>query len=264
MQAYSVLQSKYGWNTDFIKGKWKKICPYSSEPCIWGSCLDRKTCKNWNLELYGLTRALFLRFVEIASDDNYQREKRLYNVLGMLIVGQPVIKESNYSNRVVDVAEKKKDILYDFPYDIEYPSERVIQDNLKYWSEVKEESIERWDDERADAARNKMGVIARRCSVNSLLWMEFKNGAFKDQVSLKNRLKLDHIRLAFYPLNFSRSKICIEPPPLDYWQGLKEKGDLQFFINELDKAGFVDLENVVPLTEELKELIKDFKVVKTE
>ena len=182
----------------------------------------------------------------------------------MLIVGKPVIKESNYSNRVVDVAAKKKDILYDFPFDIEYPAERQIQDNLKYWGEVKEQSIERWDTERANAARDKKGVIARRCSVNSLLWKEFKEGAFPDQQTLKNRLKLDHIRLAFYPVSFSRSKICIEPPPLDYWKELKEKGDLQFFIEELDKAGFVDLENVVPLTEELKELIKDCKVVKKE
>lgn len=253
-----MLQSKYGWTVEYIKGKWIKICPHSQECCIWGSCLERNNCESYNLELRGLTRSLFLKFVDLASDDNYQREKRLYNVLGVLISGKPIIAESNYSNRIVDVEAKKKDILYDFPYDVPYPTEKMIQDNLKYWETASEkDSLEIWNKERADAARGKIGVVAKRCSVNSLLWVEYKEGKFKDQKSLKNRLKLDHLRIVLYPRDFPRNKVCEAAPPIEYWRTLKESGKLIEYINDLKSIGFDDIESVVPLNDELKQLLEE-------
>lgn len=263
LTAYSLLQTKYGWTLDYIKGRWRKICVYSQEPCLWGSCLERTTCSDWDLSLYGLTRPLFLKFVKIASTDDYEREKRLYNVLGLLITGEPVIKDaktsnSNYiKNKTVNVEAKKKDILYDFPYDIAYPTEKVIRANIKYWKEYEgEPTIDMWDAERADAARGSFGVIARRCAINNLLWVEYKQGNFKDQQSLKNRVKLDHVRVALYPAG---AAVCVEPPSIEYWATLKENKSLHRYIKELDKAGYVLEDGVVPLSPELELMVKEVR-----
>lgn len=235
---------------------------------MWGSCFERNSCQDFNLELYGLTRPLFLEFVAIASKDDYEREKRLYNVMGLLLTGEPIIKDSAQKssylqNNKVNVEAKKKDILYDFPYDVQYPAEKLIRDNLKYWAGKKEEEIENelefWDDKRANAARGKLGVIARRCSINGLLWAEYNNGVFPDQQSLKNRVKLDHIRMALYPIGFPTDKICIEPPPKNHWDTLRTTKELHRFLRELNIAGFTALEEVVPLDKELELIANEVK-----
>lgn len=258
LESYSLLQAKYGWTVDYIKGKWVKICTHSQEPCNWGSCYERKTCKSYDLELYGLTRPLFLKFIEIASGDNYDREKRLYNILGLLIVGKEVIKDdnstaqasnSNYTNSI-NIEAKKKDILYDFPYDVQYPSGRQISDNIKYWKDYSgEETGAKWDMERANAARGNLGIIARRCAVNDLLWREFKENMYTDQGTLKSRIKLDHIRKALYPPAFPLAKICIEPPPIEYWIELNKTDKLSIYLYNLKDAGFDKIGDVIPITD---------------
>lgn len=265
LKAYSLLQTKYGWTVEYIRGKWKKICLHSQEPCIWGSCLERKTCKDYTLELYGLTRPLFLQFVKLSSDDNFEREKRLYNVLGLLITGKPVVKDDNNSNynkgSEKDIEAKKKDILYDFPYDIQYPGETQILENIRHWSTVEDkDNIEYWDEERGQAARGKMGIIARRCSANGLLWSEYKEGKYKDQATLKCRIKLDHIRLALYPATHPRHLICVESPPLEWIKFLHEQGDLAKHVKDLSACGW-ELDGVVPISDEVAAFIKEIKTI---
>jgi hypothetical protein len=85
-----------------------------------------------------------------------------------------------------------------------------------------------------------------------LLWTEYKSGAFPDQQALKNRIKLDHIRMALYPVGFPTDKICVEPPPKSHWDNLRTTKELHRFLRELNTAGFTALDEVVPLDKELE------------
>lgn len=253
MKGYITLQHAYGWSKEYIKGKWVKVCNYSKNPCV-GSCLERKTCQEYDLELYGLTRPLFVKLVQETNNEMYEREKRLYNAFSLMITGSLFIKETKEVS--VNVEEKRKDILYDFPYDMEYPTEKVILDNVKYWDDYNgEPTLNLWTEERADACRGKFGVIARRCSINDLLWKEYKEGLHKNQKSLKCRIKLDHIRIGCYPSSH-RDKICVEPPTVEHFNHIKENGNLKIFKTQLDDCGF-KLEDVIPVTDELIEIIKE-------
>lgn len=263
-RAYNILFIAYGWTLEYVKGKWVKLCPYSNNLCSWGSCFERKTCKKWDLELHGLTRDMFSHFVELASDEQYQREKRLYNVISLVMTGKPIIVDKK--SQPINVTQKKRDILYDFPYDAPYPSEGEINENLNFWKgkveEYKESGKELplsyWDRERATACKGDKGIIARRCSINDLLWAEYKEGKYKDAQELKNRVRLDYIRISLYPGD-QRTVVCKEPPPISFWKELFDNGRLLEYIEILDKAGFKDLTAVIPMTEELDLIIEHLR-----
>jgi hypothetical protein len=200
---------------------------------------------------------MFIHLVEIASDEMYQREKRLYNVISLVMTGKPIIVDKK--EQPVNISAKKRDILYDFPYDVPYPSEGEISQNLNFWNsrlkEIEEKGQEIplafWDKERAESCKGDHGILARRASVNDLLWVEYKNGAFKEIIDLKNRVRLDFIRISLYPIN-QRKSICVKPPPITHWKQLYEDGLLRDYVNILKNAGYTDMESVIPLTKELK------------
>lgn len=60
-----------------------------------------------------------------------------------------------------------------FPNDIKYFNDGKIENLLYYWRKIKPNEgnkWRRWDDRRASAARGKLGDVARRCSMNNVLW----------------------------------------------------------------------------------------------
>ena len=257
-KGYIILQYAFGWTVDYIKGKWIKVCKQSGSPCIWGSCLERKTCKEFDLELYGLTRPQFVRFVRETSKELYEKEKRLYNAFCLMITGNLFIKDDK--KPTIDVNKKKQDFLYDFPHDVEYPTETMIKGNLKYWEDYEGEiTTAYWNSERADGCRGNLGMIARRCSVNDLLWQEYKQGLYTTQQALKCRIKIDHVRVACYPTRFQRKDICKVPAPFDHLESLNSEGKLEILIKQMDDCGYL-FESIVPFDEKSLCLVREIQV----
>jgi len=174
-----------------------------------------------------------------------------------MITGNLFIKDDK--KPTIDVNKKKQDFLYDFPHDVEYPTESMIRDNLKYWEDFEGEITPAyWSSERADACRGNLGMIARRCSVNDLLWQEYKKGLYTTQQALKCRIKIDHVRVACYPSKFIRKDICVLPPPLDHLETLNSEGKLEVLMKQMTDCGYL-FESIIPFDEGGLKLIKEIQ-----
>jgi hypothetical protein len=84
-----------------------------------------------------------------------------------------------------------------------------------------------------------------------MLWSEYKNGNFKDQKTLKCRVRLDHVRINLYHQSVPRSSVCVDMPSIEYWRELHKEGRLKPLFEGLKACGFDDISGVVPVTDEL-------------
>ena len=139
-----------------------------------------------------------------------------------------------------EAEERLKNPLKDFPDDIRYLTPDMCGNKIdisnKYHDKMAKEKI--WDRLRADACLGKHGVVAKRCSMNDVLWSRYvEHGDKLTLDDIKRMILFDAKRRELYPPDYKGSGA--EPPPEDYLDKLKADGKLEAIYSELDNIAKV-------------------------
>ena len=139
-----------------------------------------------------------------------------------------------------EAKEKLKNPLKDFPNDIKYFSPDMCGNKIaisnKYHGKIVKEKL--WDKFRADACLGKYSDVAKRCSMNDVLWGRYvEHGDKLTLDDIKRMILFDAKRRELYPPDYKGSGA--EPPPEDYLDKLKADGKLEAIYGELDNIAKV-------------------------
>lgn len=149
-------------------------------------------------------------------------------------------KKSKGKDKKRMLAEKwNEDPMYGFPNDIEYLTPEQVSQKIAISVRFKERVLpeKRWDSERGDACLGKMGVVARRCSMNDKLW-----GLYKEAQRKGAALTFDHVKKMIL-IDIKRSKLyppgwvddTVDPPGW-YIERLRDEGKLDDILREIDQV----------------------------
>lgn len=139
-----------------------------------------------------------------------------------------------------DAEERLKNPLKDFPYDIEYLSAHACRQKIEISQRFKGRMAKNkvWDNFRMGACLGKHGIVAKRCSMNDVLWGRYlKYGDKLTLEDIKRMILFDAKRRELYPPDYRGDGE--EPPPVEYLEQLKREGRLDKIYNELDEIGRV-------------------------
>ena len=135
------------------------------------------------------------------------------------------------------VEDSIKDPLKDFPNDVIYFSARDCDSKIRLSQKLKKRPIEsQWNEYRKECCLGNYDIVARRCSVNDVLWgryLEIKKAVAVftiDQV--KAMVEFDIVRRELYPANYKGTGS--EPPPKDYVKELQKSGEYTKILQRLD------------------------------
>lgn len=150
-------------------------------------------------------------------------------------------KKKKRSKKQKEMAEKwQEDPLYGFPNDIVYLEKKEIEQKTaisrRFAGRMRPEA--RWDRERGEACMGRLGIVARRCSMNDKLW-EIYQKSKRGNVTLslddvKKMVMLDIKRSKLYPPGWTDDSVS---PPDWYLEELRGKGLLDQVLKEIDGAG---------------------------
>lgn len=131
-----------------------------------------------------------------------------------------------------------KNPLNGFPNDIKYFNKKQCLDKIdisnRFGDKIREEK--RWNQFRMESCLGKHGPVAKRCSMNDVLWGRFLK--YGDKLSLddiKKMIMFDMKRRELYPSDYKGTGK--EPPPVEYLKQLKKKGKLDKIYKELNALG---------------------------
>ena len=140
-----------------------------------------------------------------------------------------------------ELAEKwNEDPLYGFPNDVVYLTPQQIAAKMsvsrRFWKKLSPES--RWDQKRADACLGRLGVVAKRCSMNDRLWVLYQSAkdAPLSLADVKRMILIDIKRSKLYPPGWQNADTN---PPEWYLNELRQKGLLDGILKEIDEAARV-------------------------
>jgi len=149
-----------------------------------------------------------------------------------------------------------QDPLADFPNDLDYFTDKEIEEKLRYASQRRARAHPRqlyalWTTERAQACRGN-DPVARRASMNDVLWGKYeelhRNGRVLTLEQLKCLVEVDVVRSRLYPNlvqlserhRYERAhKLPLtvgdsdKPPPAWFVEQLQTQGELEHIVNEL-------------------------------
>ena len=189
-------------------------------------------CAEYDLKLEGLTFRQFIEFYKTALRQEYEDLRRIAAMHGAEL---PPLKEEIETEEEYARA-KDKDPLIDFPYDVVYLTEKQCNEQIKYYNLLKAKGIEVpeeriWDEERKAACLGD-DIVAKRCSMNDVLWAEYKANPNLTIEDVERKIKIDIARSKLYPPGWTD---YTTPPPNEYIQELKQKGLFQKYMDELQE-----------------------------
>lgn len=131
-----------------------------------------------------------------------------------------------------------KDPMRGFPNDIRYFSREACEKKVgiseKYKGRMLKEGI--WDLFRTEACLGKHGLVAKRCSMNDVLWRRYlKYGDMLSLGDIKKMILSDMKRRELYPPGYKGTGK--EPPPVEYLEKLRSEGKLEQIYNDLETIG---------------------------
>lgn len=139
-----------------------------------------------------------------------------------------------------EAEERLQNPLKDFPYDINYLTPALCKNKIeisgRYKGRIAKEKI--WDKFRADACLGKHSIVAKRCSMNDVLWDRYTK--YRDVLTLndiKRMILFDAKRRELYPFDYKGTGE--EPPSVEYLEKLKSDGSLERIYSELDRIAKV-------------------------
>lgn len=138
-------------------------------------------------------------------------------------------------NKKREAEERLKDPLKDFPNDIRYLTPEMCQNKIdisnRYTGRIAKEKV--WDKFRAEACLGKHGIVAKRCSMNDVLWSRFAEHGDKFTLDdIKKMILFDAKRRELYPPDYKGDGT--EPPPQEYLDKLRKDGKLETIYAELN------------------------------
>lgn len=189
-------------------------------------------CSGYDLKLEGLTFTQFVALYKTALKQEYEELRRIAAMHGAEL---PPLKEDIQSEEEYARA-KDKDPLIDFPYDVVYLTPKQCDEQIKYYKMLKDRGIEVpeeriWDERRKQACLGD-DIVARRCSMNDVLWAMYKENPSITLDEVEKKIRIDIVRSKLYPEGWTDYD---QPPPNEYIQELKKKGLFQKYMDELQE-----------------------------
>jgi len=133
----------------------------------------------------------------------------------------------------------QKDPLYGFPNDIVYFTRSEAMQKVKVTQRFGDKIAprSRWDMERVRACMGELGLVARRCSMNDVLWEKYlqskQQGVRLTLDTVRKMVRYDILRSQLYPPGWSDDTV---PPPQEFLERLRKQGRLQKIYAEMDKV----------------------------
>lgn len=154
--------------------------------------------------------------------------------------GESPEEKAEKTLRQKDLAEKwQKDPLYGFPNDITYFSRTEAMQKVKITQRFGDRIAprDRWDMERVRACMGELGTVAKRCSMNDVLWEKYlqseREGVRLTLDTVWKMIRYDILRSQLYPPGWTDD---IAPPPPEYLERLQKEGKLKRIHTEMDKV----------------------------
>ncbi len=153
------------------------------------------------------------------------------------LVGIIVEDEDASAKKRKAVEDRIKNPLKDFPNDVVYFNARDCDSKIRLSQKLKKRPIEsQWDEYRKECCLGNYGIIARRCSVNDVLWGRYlkikEAGAVPTLDQVKAMVEFDIVRRKLYPANYKGTGS--ESPPKDYIRELQKSGEYTKILQRLD------------------------------
>jgi hypothetical protein len=200
---YEAFASEYGWTREYIQNR--------------------------------LTRPMVLLYWERMQ----KRKLREIRLQAALLGAKVDIRDEEDEARGYDYAlRKQEDPLFDFPYDLVYFTPAQCDGKIAVTRAfgLKIPPEKRWDEQRKTACLGKLGIVARRCSMNDRLWSVWReareSGARLSLDKVKRMVRLDLKRSELYPPGWRDDSV---PPPQWYLERLEREGKLDRIMRELDE-----------------------------
>ena len=157
------------------------------------------------------------------------------------MLGGSVDDEESDEERVgkeKETVDKLANPLKDFPDDINYLTKKQCLDKVdvsnRFGEKIQKEK--RWDQRRMEACLGKHGPVAKRCSMNDVLWGRFLEYGEKLSLSdIKKMVMFDMKRRELYPPDYKGTGEGT--PPVEYLKQLKKDGKLEKIYQELNEIG---------------------------
>lgn len=145
--------------------------------------------------------------------------------------------ENDSAKKRKAVEDRIKDPLKNFPNDVVYFNVRDCDSKIRLSQKLKKRPIEKqWDEYRKECCLGNYGIIARRCSVNDVLWGRYlkikKAGAALTLDQVKAMVEFDIVRRKLYPANYKGTGS--DSPPKDYVKELQKSGEYTKILQRLD------------------------------
>lgn len=169
----------------------------------------------------------------------YLQERKVEEIKQQIrMLGGKVEDEKTLEDKKRLAERKVRDPLADFPNDIEYLTEFQCKEKVnisqrfgKKWPPKKI-----WNTYRMQACLGKLGLVARRATMNDTLWEMWLRaidlGKSLSLDDLKKRIKFDYARSKLYPPDYTGDGS--EPPPQEYLEKLKARGELAKIYAEME------------------------------
>lgn len=130
-----------------------------------------------------------------------------------------------------------KDPLMDFPNDVVYCDAKDCDTKIRLSERLKKRPLEcQWDEYRKGCCLGNYGVVARRCSINDVLWGRYLSvreaGAVLSIDQVKAMVEFDIVRRKLYPANYKGRGN--DSPPKEYIEELKKAGEYMKILQQLD------------------------------
>ena len=135
------------------------------------------------------------------------------------------------------VEDNIKDPLRDFPNDVVYCGVKDCDTKIRLSKKLKKRPLEcQWDEYRKECCLGNYGIVARRCSVNDVLWGRYLSvkeaGAVLSIDQVKAMVEFDIVRRSLYPPNYKGTGN--DSPPKEYIEELKGSGEYIKILQKLD------------------------------
>lgn len=136
-----------------------------------------------------------------------------------------------------EVEDNIKDPLRNFPDDVIYCDAKDCDSKIRLSKKLKNRPFEcQWDEYRKECCLGNYGIIARRCSINDVLWGRYlkttEAGAVLSIDQVKAMVEFDIVRRSLYPVDYKG--VGDDSPPKDYIEKLKKSGEYIKILQKLD------------------------------
>ena len=169
----------------------------------------------------------------------YLQERKIEEVKNQIrMLGGNVDDENETVSEEEKAMKNLDNPLKGFPNDIEYFSKKKCLDKIDISNHFGDKIVpeKRWDQFRMEACLGQHGLVAKRCSMNDVLWERYiKYGDKLTLNDIKKMVMFDIKRRELYPPDYKGTGE--EPPPADYLKKLKKEGRLDTIYKELNSIG---------------------------